>query len=249
MTSGGRQGRTGSGADTQLLELLKSCSSASRAYAIIRHAHREEIPRAERDLPLELTRKLTQQGRADARRFGKELPRFETLSLTSTPVPRARDTASEMLAGFLEVSPRARVIDEGTDPKLGIARFYARDDGARRRLREELGMKPFMQAWIEGKIAQDVLPSVNHVVQDFLRRVLEALEGDRPSTLRIGVSHDFDIVVLRDALFDLGFEEAPWIGYLDGILMQPTTQGSLAVSWGSKRIVVNVDARDETRQG
>lgn len=223
--------------ETAALRSLKRVSLDSRLYAVLRHAHREEGSSVESNHPPELTVK----GREDARSFGRELPRFRTLSLSSTPAPRARATASEIMRGFLEVAPRTNVVDEGADLKLALAWFYSRNDAMLRDLWERLGRRPLARAWLDGHVPQRVLPPVKEAVHDFVREALERLEGDTRSTLRIGISHDLYLAILREVVFGTRFEDAPPIGYLDGLVLEAIAPGSAVVHWGSEHRNLHVD--------
>ena len=106
-----------SGKDT--LRLLRGMALDSRLVLVIRHAERDESPREDRYVPLEKTRKLTSNGRESSRLFGRELPPFGHLFMTHTVVPRSRDTAEEISAGFRETHPDGTVESAGVGSRPG----------------------------------------------------------------------------------------------------------------------------------
>jgi len=221
----------GSGGADDLLKMLGEIPQHARAVLVIRHAERENEPTEDHNVPLEQTRKLTERGRATAREFGRRLPPFANLSLTHTPVPRARDTADAISGGFHSAHPEAKVESLGVDPTLGLSRFYARDLDRRNEWRTKLGGMPFLRAWLDGGIPEVVLPPTREVVADFTARTRTRFEKLPSSSLHIAVTHDFDLIILRDVLFNRRFETSPWIDYLDGILFRLVGSGEFIAQW------------------
>lgn len=246
--SEGRHGRSTSGPGSAALRALKGYSPNARVYAVLRHAQREEQLSATQNLPVELTPQLTPEGRESARLFGRELPRFANLFLASTPLPRARLTATEVMSGFMEISPGAHVVDEGIDPKLTPALYYSKNDAALDAMFKRSGVKAVLRSWLNDQIPRSFLPSANVAVNDFLNRAVESLEHGPPSTLRVGISHDLHIGFLRDGLLGNRFEEASEIGYLDGIVVEVLAPHSVAIRCGPVGREMSLDPPSTTGQ-
>jgi broad specificity phosphatase PhoE len=212
------------------LRNLHSIPLQSRAALFVRHSAREEMPAEDPQNSAEETWQLTPQGRLHAHNFGRKLPPFAHLFLTHTRIARTRDTAEEIAAGFRESHADLHVELEGVDPALGLTSFYARNTALRDHWKQKLGMQ-FYDGWLGGRIPSNVLAPVEEAVTDLVGRFHSKIERSPPSSLHIAVSHDVYIFAMREVLFGGRSKEWPWIGYLDGILLDWNPAGHLVARW------------------
>lgn len=176
---------------------------------LIRHAEREPIP----DLRDGYHTPLTDGGRAQVRRFGRRLAPWSPITLVHSPVPRCRDTASRIAAGVEEAGGNARL--QGEDP--GLLAPYVLDPERAMELAATLRTR-FLRAWFEGELPPGVLHDPHHgahlQLQALTRRLTPDLRG-----LLVAVSHDWNIMLVREVFFRLRHEDVGWLHYLDGLTL------------------------------
>jgi Histidine phosphatase superfamily (branch 1) len=215
----------------ETLRSLRGVPSRSRVALIIRHAAREEGAADSS----EETWQLTPQGRVDAHEFGTKIPPFAHLFVTHTRVARTRDTAEKIATGFRERHPDLHVEMEGVDPALGLTSFYARDLVLRDHWREKLGMQ-FYHGWLGGQIPPNVLAPVGEAVTDLVERFHSKIGRIPESSLLLAVSHDVFVFAIRGVLFGGRAKDWPWIGYLDGVLLDWDLAGHLVARWRDETV-------------
>lgn len=191
--------------------------------ATLRHAERHPITDpAWPDLP-----ELTTTGRADAEAFGAALEGFELVRLFHSPVVRCRQTAEGIAAGVQRAGGRVEML--GVHESLGIG--YTRDRLEFGRLFEIHGDNRFMRLWCDGVLPEKVLApasSCSTQIREFIHRRL----GDHALNARVldlHVSHDINIMAVREACLGLRHEEAGWLEFLDGVVFQSTADGVRAL--------------------
>jgi broad specificity phosphatase PhoE len=216
------------------LDNLRRLSPTSRSLLLVRHSAREVGPPVSGGI-FEEEWPLTPAGRVEARRFGRELPSFDRLTLTHTPKERTRDTAREVEAGFRERYPQAQVQWEGIDPGLSLTKFYARDRALRDRWVEKLGID-FYVGWLRGEIPDPVMVPASDAVHDLVRRTRAKMEASSASSLHLAVSHDVTLFLIREVLFGPGPDERPPIDYLDGILFTLDDDGEWVARWRDETV-------------
>lgn len=214
------------------LRQLAKVGLGSRTIAFIRHAEREAGTAQARDTPLDKTWQLTVRGRARARQFGHDLPPFRRFHLVHTSIPRTMDTVQEIARGIRTRSSNAPILFGGGVPALSLTRFYARNLDLRNELIDRLGRAAFLQAWLDGKLPADVLPPVREAVLDFVSSCRAWIDSGPESTLQIAVGHDYDLIVLREILFEGKLDRKTPVGFLEGVVMTETESPGLIAYWG-----------------
>ena len=84
---------------------------------------------------------------------------------------------------------------------------------------------------MDDNISSSVLPSARETVRKFLGELQKRVEDGQNSSLHLGVTHDYDLLVIREVLFGLRFEEARWIGFLEGIVLEWDQDGRVKATW------------------
>jgi len=191
--------------------------------ATLRHAERHPITDpAWPDLP-----ELTATGRADAAAFGAALTGFERVRLFHSPVRRCQQTAECIAEGVRRIGGRAELI--GACEPLGIG--YTHDRLEFGRLFEAHGETRFMRLWCDGVLPRTALdPAADCAEQivDFIRSRL-AEHAANARSLDLHVSHDINIMAVREVCLGLRHEEAGWLEFLDGVVFQPDEAGMRAL--------------------
>lgn len=192
--------------------------------ATLRHAERHPITDpAWPDLP-----ELTATGRADAEAFGAALAGFELVRLFHSPVLRCRQTAEGIAAGVQRIGGRVELL--GAHEPLGIS--YTHDRVEFGRLFEIHGDNRFMRLWCDGALprtALDPAAECSEQIVAFIRGRLAEHAADARS-LDLHVSHDINIMAVREACLGLRHEDAGWLEFLDGVVFQPSEDGMRGIA-------------------
>ncbi len=206
----------------ELLKTIAALGSAPTVAAVMRHAARHPIAN-----PAEPTlAEITADGAKAAAEFGSRLAGFDRLRLFHSPVKRCGQTA----AAIAEGAARAGLAVElaGAREEIGVG--YILDQAEAGRLTLLHGDR-FVRLWVEGKIpAAVVWPARTLAARqaDFVAaRLREPVVGGR--RLDLHVSHDWNIIVLRELLLSVRHEEAGWLTFLDGVAFTADAGGVRAV--------------------
>lgn len=190
--------------------------------AMMRHAARHPIADPARPDVAE----LTADGCAAARAFGEQLGDFRRLRLFHSPVNRCAHTAQCIAEGAARAGVRAELC--GAHAALGID--YIRDLGEAGRLHVIHG-EHFVRLWFQGGVPPAVIepvPALAGTKLAFIRERLTEVAAE-PGALDLHVSHDWNIIMLREQCVGVRHEEAGWLTFLDGVTFRPSEHGLRAV--------------------
>jgi broad specificity phosphatase PhoE len=207
-------------------ELLATLRCEARAghpvAAVMRHAARHPIADPKQPQLAE----LTAEGCAAAMAFGRQLGEFARLRLFHSPVNRCAHTAQCIAEGAASAGVAVEV--RGAHPALGID--YIRDLDEAGRLTVQHG-EHFVRLWFQGQVPQQVIdpaPALAAMKLAFIRQQL-ATAAPQPGTLDLHVSHDWNIIILREQLVGVRHEDAGWLTFLDGVTFRNSERGVRAV--------------------
>lgn len=203
----------------ELLATLRREARAGRPVAAtLRHAERHAITDPARpELP-----ELTPGGHAMAEEFGAELTGFACVRLFHSPVLRCQQTAESIARGVRRIGGRAELC--GAQEPLGIG--YTRDRYEFGRLFELHG-EHFVRLWCDDALPPHVLDSATACsaqIVDYIRRRLEE-HAAGVGALDLHVSHDINIMAVREKTLGVRHEEAGWLGFLDGVTLSAGERG------------------------
>ena len=146
----------------------------------------------------DLVNPLTDEGRALSRRLGERLPKTHTLRGYASPPERCIETAQLALLGHASkggVATRVRPVE-------GLGVFYVLDQMKMfRALQEAKGLAPFVDRWVAGGLARDVVIPADQAARLVLDIVAEKL--DHPvaeQQIDLCVTHDLTVHMVRDRL-------------------------------------------------
>ncbi len=192
----------------RVLDLLNQNKDETMA-AIVRHADRPSIASVTESLGVGLNEK----GREDARRFGERITGERQVRFFHSPAVRCRETAEAMTVGLAGNGNKVL----GSTETWDLCAPYLLDDRTLE-VADRLG-HGFMRAWFNGEIDKEWILPAPVASDKVLRPILERLADPNGTTrLDIHVSHDWEVILLRDTLFGTRYEQDGWIGYLDGIV-------------------------------
>jgi broad specificity phosphatase PhoE len=197
----------------ELLATLAAEAAADRPLAaMLRHAARHAIADPERPELAE----LTVQGWADAEAFGARLTAFPRVRLVHSPVRRCAQTVEGIARGAARAGVAVEIL--GPNDALGIA--YIRDRATAGRLSAEHG-DHFVRLWFEGRVPPHIVESPRALAEQKLAFVRERWRSAAPGTLDLHVSHDWNIIALREHWTGVRHEDAGWLTFLDGVTFRP----------------------------
>lgn len=213
----------------ELLELLRREAAAGRPLAaMMRHAARHPIA----DPKLPHLAELTAEGCAAAEEFGARLGGFGRVRLFHSPVNRCRQTAECVARGAARAGVPAEIL--GAHDELGID--YIRDVGEAGRLSVIHG-EHFVRLWFEGRVPVQVIDPAPELAARKVAFVAQRLAeiAQEPGALDLHVSHDWNIIILREHLVGVRHEEAGWLTFLDGVAFRRGERGLRAAYRASAR--------------
>lgn len=199
---------------TALLTTLLETPRQSHAAAILRHAERFPITDPARPELAE----LKPSGVEASIDFGRRVTGFGRVRLYHSPVKRCQQTAEGILRGLAERGVKGEIA--GPREELGVA--YIRNTLEAGRLGGALG-EEFIRHWFNRQVPPDIVrppAEVGALHRDFIERMLRE-NAVQERCLDLHVTHDWNILALREWLLGVRHEEAGWIDFLDGLVFTP----------------------------
>ncbi len=199
---------------SKLLETIRTLPPGGGAAVVLRHAAR--FPIADPSEPT--LAEITPAGAAAAESFGAQITGFDELRIFHSPVKRCAQTAENIARGAGRAGLRVNLV--GAHATLGVD--YIKDPVEVGRMNTLHGEK-FVRLWFSGRVPEAaILPAVRIATAkvNFLAERLKE-PGKRGRRLDLHVTHDWNVIILRELMLNVRHEEAGWLNYLDGV----------AISW------------------
>jgi hypothetical protein len=202
----------------ELLETIRSLPLEGSSAIFLRHAERFPIVDAADPTLAE----ITPAGAAAAEAFGAGITGFDCVRLFHSPIKRCRQTA-ECIARGLE-STGCSVEIAGAERTLGVDYILDLKEAGRLTL---LHGNHFVRLWFTGQIAPTVIRPVAHIAAGKLVYLTQRLQEPcaRGRRLDVHVSHDWNVIILRELMLHVRHEEAGWLTYLDGLAFSSRAAG------------------------
>jgi broad specificity phosphatase PhoE len=214
-----------------LLEItLDEIPDARRVAVLMRHAERDPIVTVEDSLGA----RLNDAGKAHARSLGEKLARFENLRFFHSPVERCRQTAEEIAAG---------AETRGAKPRMGGELFdlggpYMKDWRAVMKRVFDIGAGTFVRDWFGGRLPPGLAMEPAAAAGGQLAILADQLADPDWSGATINVTHDWNMLLVRNHYFDLDQRALGWPDYLEGVAAFQQ-DGRLMLQFGPHRVTVN----------
>jgi broad specificity phosphatase PhoE len=194
----------------ELLDTIHSLTAHRAVAAVMRHAARHPIAN-----PAEPTlAEITEEGAKAAEVFGTRLTGFDRIRLFHSPVKRCAQTAERIALGAASVGTATEVA--GPREELGVD--YILDLAEAGRL-TVLHNDHFVRLWFTDQVPGTVIRPPRGLARRKLEFVQARLREPHPDGRRLDlhVSHDWNVIVLRELLLGVRHEEAGWLTFLDGV--------------------------------
>lgn len=198
----------------KVLDSIHALPGTAHAAAMIRHGERHKLT-STTDPTAAL---LTEEGKRAATAMGAGLRHFSHLRLFHSPVERCRQTAQCLAEGARTAGLHVELA--GPEHRLGFG--YTKDMATACRMYSAMD-EAFIAHWFTGQVPEEVISRPEHLADLTLNHITARLQ--EPSTrgrrLDLHVSHDWNLLVMRELLLGLTHEEAGWLGFLDGLAFAP----------------------------
>jgi len=186
---------------------INNLPSTERVILLIRHAERDPID----DMKDALQIRLTEKGHTDSENLGRSLAPLGPFSVYHSPVPRCMETAFMIIKGLSsESSLKGQLLELGGP--------YVKGDWMElvRRTRSE-GPSNFIRQWFDTSQHNDIMVPLEEAALFSISFLKEQLNNNKTSV--INVSHDWNLMILREYFFNLRHEDEGMPDFLDGIAL------------------------------
>lgn len=189
---------------------------------LMRHAERGHFshPAAGANVP------ITPNGALQAAALGRSLAAFAPLVISHSPVGRCRQTAEAIADGARQSGLAASVT--GEERNLGGP--YMLDVPTALDLAGALGHR-FVREWFDGHLSSSIFKPRRAAAFEQVATV-KTYMNRHPLGLVVLVTHDWNLLAVREELFGMCHEMDAWPGFLDGIVFWQDNTGLHAATGG-----------------
>lgn len=180
---------------------------------VVRHAERYAVA----DLATADDVLLTPAGEAAARAFGARLPVTRPLQVWHSRIERCGMTARGIVEGFTATGGDA-VCAGVLDGLCGAFMLNFDAVVALTRQHHGAGSMSFVRRWFDGYFDPAVIDPCHIAAGKLLDRVAQALTAV-PDRLVVLVTHDWEIMTLRETYLGTPHEMVGWVEFLDGLVI------------------------------
>jgi len=201
---------------------------SGRVAIIIRHAERDPIDIMTRALEA----RLTPGGKSDAFQLGQSLARYNPISIYYSPVPRCMQTAECIYEGV--ASRNAQATLAGHLLELGGPYITSTWDEVVNAI-EQFGHSVFIRKWFNNELPSNLIMPLPEAADIQLSILAGQLRSSASSS--INITHDWNIMILREYYFNLRHEDIGDPDYLDGMCAYLHHDGMHLRYHGHERII------------
>jgi phosphohistidine phosphatase SixA len=181
---------------------------SGRVAVIIRHAERDPIDFMTRALEAQ----LTPVGKSDAFQLGQSIARYNPINIYHSPVPRCTQTAECIFEGIRSCNEPATIV--GYLLELGGPYITSTWDAVVNSI-EQFGHSAFIRKWFDNELPSNLIMPLPEAAQTQLNILANQLRSGISSS--INITHDWNIMILREYYFNLRHEDIGDPDYLDGV--------------------------------
>ncbi len=190
-----------------ITEAVEKFPENSKLIIVLRHSHRNNPTKNEKMVDL----KLTPQGHQVAKIFGQNLPRSRPIRLFHSVVERCKETAEDILEGFVSVGGKGTIngmltplFQAGTAPRFFLNIF-----------RTESPLR-FMHRWAVGFYSPETIAPLQSYCQNAADHIWKGIKNAQEGGIDIHITHDIFLIALRYGWFGLP-PDRDWIPFLGGV--------------------------------
>jgi hypothetical protein len=212
-----------------LLDTLAFVEPGDAVAVLLRHSAREPCD----DLAKAPLIPLTAEGVAAAEALGRRLPSARRLRLAHSWVDRCRQTAAALARGFVSagavVGP---LVDEAR-----VAAPYILDPERLAPLANRLGAG-FVRAWADGDVPAEVMMPLLDAGALQIEAALERLDEAGGDELHVLVTHDWNVLTVREGFMGLRHERDGWPDFMEGAVVTRVGE-RVSLRWGVRHVTID----------
>ena len=177
---------------------------------LIRHANRYPIPKGvieHQNVP------LINKGRKLAFEFGKKLPLSYSIRIFHSPIPRYKETAEYVMKGFQSNDGLAKLMGEKDFLIINLV-----DQREMVRILDEIGHQKFGYRWLKGKVDERIIDKPERVASKIIKGIITLMENEVKKNIDIHITHDLNILSIREFISPVPNDNFDWPEYLSGII-------------------------------
>ncbi len=198
----------------EMINQLKA-EGISRMSVLIRHSARHyDHERPEREPFMVLTGK----GKQYSWELGRALPEELVVSFSSSSFGRCIETAYLIDKGY--VSRNGHTVNCKIEELLSPSYIKKPLEVLNTMLETRSG---FIRHWFDGSISPDIIETPEKAAREILDLLLKRLGTLPENTINIGVSHDWNLYLLKEQIMGLKHEEVGLVEYLEGVVVYETS--------------------------
>ncbi len=207
----------------QLIDQLRQESDrADRIGILLRHSRREAPSGGQRYGQLH----LTAEGRQTAIEFGRALPAKRRLRLFCSSYMYCKETAIHIFKGILfhHGSPEFKGSLHCLGPEFMVDSLQLKKNVKR------FGAPSVARRWLDTQLSSEVMKDPVDSLRRMMNPLLSLLEEGDGNRIDVFVTHDWNILLVKDLLLGLAHENVGWPDYLDSIVLA-SHSGKVVLSW------------------
>ncbi len=157
---------------------------------------------------------LTEEGKELSFDLGKTLPPGMTARLYSSAFGRCIETAYLIDKGY--VSRGGQTVNNQVEELLSP--YYVKNPFE---LAGIMGSKPddFIRYWFDGNISEEIIGDPKEIAREILSFPVDKVNGSTENQVNIGVTHDWNMYLIKEYCMGLRHEEVGNVDYLEGVVV------------------------------
>ena len=149
--------------------------------------------------------------------FGRQLRRDKLVRSFYSPVPRCKETAECIRKGAISGGGSAVLMGE----RDFLGTQFITNPKDMLKMIEELGVSNFARRWLGSELDVEIIDDPYEVASKIINGLITSMQekNDTQDKVNIHITHDWNMLPVRDIFLNVKHEEMGWPGYLDGIIL------------------------------
>ncbi|MCG8337825.1 MAG: histidine phosphatase family protein [Proteobacteria bacterium] len=213
-------------------DLIKSLADRgiNRMSVMMRHSARHYNWEQPREEPFLL---LTEEGKEYSYNLGKSLVPGFTIKFYSSVVGRCIETAYLIDKGY--VSQGGKTDHNMMEPYLSPS--YVKKPFELIKVLQETSPN-FIRQWFDGEISAEIIDPPRGAAQDIIGMLESKLEYLPENHINMGISHDWNLYLVKEYIMGLRHEDVGRVAYLEGLIVYQEQGKTFVVNHQSEPVEI-----------